>query len=63
MIYIPTFIKTGSGTEKLGGGLQSHTNRMVISNIYFLFFQNKENRLKTANSSNNYFKIILYLLC
>jgi hypothetical protein len=33
MIYIPSFIKIGSGIQKLigGGGIYRHTDSMVIS--------------------------------
>jgi hypothetical protein len=32
MIYIPSFIKTGSGTQKLmGGGIHRHTDIMEIA--------------------------------
>jgi hypothetical protein len=45
MIYIPGFIKTGSGIQKLIGGGGIHRQQGdLISLIYFL---NKESRLKT----------------
>jgi hypothetical protein len=31
MTYIPNFIKTGSGIQKLIGGINRHTDRLVIS--------------------------------
>jgi hypothetical protein len=31
MIYIPSFIKTGSGIQKLLGGIHIHTDSMVIA--------------------------------
>jgi hypothetical protein len=31
MIYIPSFIKIGSGIQKLKGGIHRHTDRMEIS--------------------------------
>jgi hypothetical protein len=31
MIYIPSFIKTGSGIQKLIGGIHRHTDSKVIS--------------------------------
>jgi hypothetical protein len=31
MIYIPNFIKTGSGIQKLIRGIQRHTDSKVIS--------------------------------
>jgi hypothetical protein len=46
MIYIPSFIKTGSGIQKLIWG---YTDSMVIPQAYF-YFLNKENRLKTRRS-------------
>jgi hypothetical protein len=39
VIYIPSFIKIGSGIQKLIGGLQKHTHRQqrdLISLLYFL---------------------------
>jgi hypothetical protein len=53
MIYVPSFIKIGSGVQKLIGGIHRHTQtnihthrqkRELISLLYF--FQNKESRLK-----------------
>jgi hypothetical protein len=46
MICIQSFIKIGSGIQKLIGGIHRHTDSMVISQAYFHFFQNKESRLK-----------------
>jgi hypothetical protein len=31
MIYIPSFIKIGSGIQKLIGGIPRHTDSMVIA--------------------------------
>jgi hypothetical protein len=31
MIYIPSFINIGSGIQKLRGGVQRHTDSMMIS--------------------------------
>jgi hypothetical protein len=31
MIYIPSFMKTGSGTQKLIGGIHRHTDSMEIA--------------------------------
>jgi hypothetical protein len=31
MIYIPSFIKTGSAIQKLMGGIHRHTDSMVIA--------------------------------
>jgi hypothetical protein len=47
MIYIPSFIKIGSGIRKLmgGGGTQIHIQHGDLI-ILLLFFQNKESRLK-----------------
>jgi hypothetical protein len=44
MIYIPSFIKIGSGIQKLIGGCTDTQHGDRISP--FSFFQNKENRLK-----------------
>jgi hypothetical protein len=46
-IYIPGFVKIGSGVQKLFGGIYIQTHRLqddLISLI--LFFQNKESNLK-----------------
>jgi hypothetical protein len=44
MIYIPSFVKIGSGIQKfMGGDANTDTNSKVISLVlFFLFFQNKE---------------------
>jgi hypothetical protein len=42
MIYIPSFIKTGSGIQKLIGGIHRHRQHGDL----LLFLQNKESRLK-----------------
>jgi hypothetical protein len=43
MIFVPTFIKTGSGIHKMVRG-EAHRHTDLIS--LFTFFQNKEIRLK-----------------
>jgi hypothetical protein len=46
MIYIPNFIKTGSGIPKLiGGDSQTHGQQGDLISLSFSF-QNKESRLK-----------------
>jgi hypothetical protein len=43
MIYLPSFIKFGSGIQKLTGGThRQHGDRVCL----ILFFQNKESRLE-----------------
>jgi hypothetical protein len=37
MIYILSFIKTGSGIQKLMEGIHRHIEGMVISKAYFIF--------------------------
>jgi hypothetical protein len=47
VIYVRSFIKTGSGVQKLIGGIYRHTRgpqRDLISLLYF--FKNNESRLK-----------------
>jgi hypothetical protein len=45
MLYMPSFVNTGSGIEKLVGvGYTDTQNGQLISLV--LFFQNKESRLK-----------------
>jgi hypothetical protein len=52
MIYIPRFIKIGSDVQKLMGGIRKHTDNMVIDCIrLFLFFRNRESRLKNGQTS------------
>jgi hypothetical protein len=43
MIYIPSFIKTGSGIQKLIGG-DTHTEHAARITL-ILFFRNKESML------------------
>jgi hypothetical protein len=43
MIYIPSFIKTSPGIQKLiGGGIHRHTDSMVVAETYFYFFKIKK---------------------
>jgi hypothetical protein len=47
MIYVPNFIKIGSGIQTLMGGGDSQKHRQHGDRIsLLLFFQNKESRLK-----------------
>jgi hypothetical protein len=48
LMYVPSFIKIGSGIQKLIGGINTHTNAQTAtwSHKPNLFFQNKESRLK-----------------
>jgi hypothetical protein len=39
VIYIPSFIKIGSGVRKLIGGIHRHTDSMVIAQAYFNFLK------------------------
>jgi hypothetical protein len=38
MIYIPSFIKIGSGFQKLKRGIHRHTDNMLISFAWSYFF-------------------------
>jgi hypothetical protein len=50
VIYVPTFIKTGSGIQKVIGKKDSQTQRQHGDRIsLLLFFQNRERRLKSVN--------------
>jgi hypothetical protein len=40
--YIPSFIKIGSGVQKLIGEIHRHRDSMVISQAYFYFFKIRE---------------------
>jgi hypothetical protein len=58
VIYVPIFIKIGSGVQKSIGGIHRHTNthtlgqqRDLISLIYF--FQNNESRLNKFVGNTN----------
>jgi hypothetical protein len=39
MIYIPSFMRIGSGIQKLIEGIHRHTDSMVIAYAYFYFFE------------------------
>jgi hypothetical protein len=39
MIYIRSIIKTGSGIQKLIGGIHRHTESMEIAQAYFHFLK------------------------
>jgi hypothetical protein len=39
MIYVPSFIKIGSGIQKLIRRIHRHTDSTVISYAYFYFFK------------------------
>jgi hypothetical protein len=52
MIYIPSFIKSGSGIQNLmGGGIYRHTDSMEIARVYFYFFKIKRSKLKEQSIS------------
>jgi hypothetical protein len=54
MIYVPSFIKIGSGVQKLiGGDTQTHTHRKQRDLISLLSFQNKESRLTRRRWKDN----------
>jgi hypothetical protein len=38
-IYVPSFIRTGSGIQKLIAGIHRHRDGKVISLAYFYFFK------------------------
>jgi hypothetical protein len=47
VIYVPSFIKFGSGVQRLiGGDTHTHTRTATRSHKATLFFQNEESRLK-----------------
>jgi hypothetical protein len=51
MIYIPSFIKIGSGIQKLiRGDSQTHRKNGNLKSL--LFFQNKESRLKIIDDQH-----------
>jgi hypothetical protein len=52
VIYVPSFIKIGSGVQKLiAGNTQTHTRTATCYHKPTLFFQNKESRLEILQSS------------
>jgi hypothetical protein len=60
MIYIPSFIKIGSGIQKLVGGEYTDTHRAGDLVSLFLFFQNKKSRLKlVAIKGATTFKLLI----
>jgi hypothetical protein len=53
MIYIPNFIKNGSGVQKLIGGGQTHRQGGDLISLP-LFLQNKKSRLQTVTVKGSY---------
>jgi hypothetical protein len=47
---VPSFIKIGSGIQKLGGGVHRQHDDIIS---LLLFFRNKERRLKIVNYQRN----------
>jgi hypothetical protein len=45
MLYVPRFIKIGSGIQNLLAGINIQTHSKVISLSMLLFFVNKESRI------------------
>jgi hypothetical protein len=41
MMYIPSFIKIGSGIQKLIEGIHRHTDSMEIAYVYLIFLIRK----------------------
>jgi hypothetical protein len=63
IIYVPSFIKIGSGIQKLIGGgihIQKHRRQSDLINL-LLFFQNKESRLKNGQISLMCYQIIQFI--
>jgi hypothetical protein len=56
VIYIPSFIKIGSGIQKLIGEIHRHTG--TWSHKPTLFFQNKESRLKIDYGILIFFEVL-----
>jgi hypothetical protein len=57
MIYIPSFIKTGSGIHNLiEGDSQTHRQHGGLISL-LLFFQNKESRLKKRTAQYSYITV------
>jgi hypothetical protein len=50
--YVPSFMKTGPGVQKLTGGIHRHTERR--SHMPTSVFQNKASRLKRIGRSSNH---------
>jgi hypothetical protein len=47
MMYLPSFVKIGSGVKKLMEGIHRHTDSMErFHKPALFFFQNKESKLK-----------------
>jgi hypothetical protein len=51
MIYIPSFVKNGSGIQKLIRGYREKQTAWRLHKPTFYFFQNKKGRLKMTNGS------------
>jgi hypothetical protein len=57
MIYIPSFIKIGSGIQMMTeGDSQTHRQHGDLISL-LLFFQNKESWLKSMAGVKNYYKV------
>jgi hypothetical protein len=54
MIYMPSFIQIGSGTQNLLRGIhiQTHIQQGDLKSL-LLFFQNKESRVKTVKHTSH----------
>jgi hypothetical protein len=61
MIYIPSFIRTGSGIQILGGGGVTHTNTKRKGDLIrlLLYFQNEESRQR-IESPHQLAQIVLW---
>jgi hypothetical protein len=46
VLYIPSFIKIGSGIKKLSGDTETHKCHGDLISLLYFFFQNKESTLK-----------------
>jgi hypothetical protein len=53
VIYVSSFIKIGSGVQKLIGGIHTHGQHRDIMSLPY-FFQNKESRLKTEGKKERH---------
>jgi hypothetical protein len=70
VIYVPSFIKIGSGVQMLiGRDTQTHTDSNVISLVYYIFFKIRVEVVQTTagmgrmNSCGKFATVLLCFIC
>jgi hypothetical protein len=62
MTYIPSFIKIGSGIQKLIGGIHRQHGDRISLLLFLIFLQNKESRMKTKFQTHTELQVKLLLI-